>query len=89
MDFSLRVAPNPFSDKATVSYSLPAPANVSVKLYDVTGSLVSALASGRCSAGRHSVSISNPQSGRRLAQGIYLLRLETGGQETTKKLILE
>jgi hypothetical protein len=89
VDFSLRVAPNPFSGKATVSYSLPAPANVSLKLYDVTGSLVSALASGRCSAGRHSVSICNPQSGRRLAQGIYLLRLETGGQETTKKLILE
>jgi len=89
VDFSLRVAPNPFSGKATVSYSLPAPANVSLKLYDVTGSLVSALASGRSSAGRHWVSICNPQSGRRMARGVYLLRLETGGQETTKKLILE
>jgi len=89
VDYSLRVAPNPFVGKATISYSLPAPANVSLKLYDVTGSLVSVLASGRCSAGRHSVSICNPQSGRRMAQGVYLLRLETGGQETTKKLILE
>ena len=82
---SLRVAPNPFTNAATIAYSLPKAGNASLKLYDVTGKLVSVLAQGYVTAGSHSARV----EAATLAHGIYLLKLTTEGYSTTKKLILE
>jgi hypothetical protein len=83
--FSLRIAPNPFTSSATVSYSLPRAGAVSLKLFDVTGSLVTTFASGRANAGSHTYRV----DATKLARGVYLVKFEADGYRATKKLILE
>jgi N-acetylneuraminic acid mutarotase len=84
-DFRLQIAPNPFSGAATITYSLPQAGNVSLKLYDVTGTLVTTLSQGHANAGVYTTSI----DASTLARGIYLLKFESDGNTTTSKLIVE
>jgi hypothetical protein len=84
-DFRLQIAPNPFSGAATISYSLPQAGNMTLKLYDVTGTLVTTLVQGYHAAGSSSF-ITHRSS---FARGVYLLKLETETRITTSKLIIE
>jgi hypothetical protein len=81
----LRIAPNPFSDAALITYSLPKAGNIRLELYDVAGALVTTLAQGHHTAGSSSFIIHRSS----LARGIYLLKLETETRTTTSKLIVE
>ena len=85
----LFVSPNPFSlaRSPSISYFLPAAGNVSLRLYDITGKLVSTLASGYRPAGSHSYSLFTTR--RSFAAGVYLLKFEAEGYNTTEKLIVE
>ena len=85
--FALSIAPNPFSGMARVSYSMPQAGNVSLRLYDVTGKLVSTLVSGYHPVGSYSYSLPTAQFS--LASGIYLLKYESEGCTTTGKLVIE
>jgi hypothetical protein len=92
-DLRLEIFPNPFSRAVTVDYSLPQAGPVSLKLYDIRGTLVRTLVEGHQPAGLHSICVRVRSSGVPSASGIYLLRLETGnsGLATsvlTRKLIL-
>lgn len=77
-------APNPFRGSTQVAFSVPTARAVSIKLYDVQGREVRTLVSGMQSAGRHSVTL----SGRGLPAGVYLCRLEAGGQTAQRKILL-
>jgi hypothetical protein len=83
--FNLHVAPNPFTSAAAISYSVPQAGNVSLRLYDVAGKLVTTLAQGYTQAGSYTTSV----SAAKLASGIYLLKFNCDGNVTTQKLILE
>jgi hypothetical protein len=83
---SFTVAPNPFRGHTIISFSLARSSEVSLKLYDLTGKLVTVLASGRRAPGVYT-QVLERSSG--LASGIYLLRFDGDGQTTTRKLILE
>jgi len=82
---SMRIAPNPFSNATTISYALSRPGNVSLKVYDITGTLVTTLTEGHADAGSYCAHV----DATRLARGIYLLKLESEGTTTTTKLIVE
>jgi hypothetical protein len=82
---TFRIAPNPFTGRATVSYSLSRAGKLSLKLYDVTGALVTTLRTGFAAAGNYTANL----DATRLSHGIYLMRLETENESTTQKLILE
>jgi len=84
---SLRISPNPVRNGATISYSLPLPGRVSLRLYDVTGKLVRTLVNGCCPSGSYSYSLLTTHYS--LARGIYLLRLDTETRTATSKLIIE
>jgi hypothetical protein len=84
-DFALRTSPNPFRTATSISFALPKAGNVSLKLYDVTGSLVMTLANGYADAGSYSTQVNSTK----LAHGIYLLKLATDERTITQKLILE
>ena len=85
----LVIAPNPLTNATTISYSLAEPGNVCLKLYDVTGTLVSTLVEGHQTSGSHSISVHQRSSAVHLAAGIYILKLETDNTTTTAKLIIE
>jgi len=82
---ALRIAPNPFSSATTISYTLPKAGDYSLKLYDVTGTLVTTLASGYHAAGSSSFIVHRSS----LSSGIYLVKFATDGTTTTSKLIIE
>jgi hypothetical protein len=84
---SLEVRPNPMTDAALVNYSLSQPGDVTLRLYDVTGQLVSALVSGYRPAGSYSYSLLTTHYS--LAAGVYLLREEAGNARVTLKLVIE
>jgi hypothetical protein len=71
-----RPAPNPFSDEAVMSVSLPAAAGVRVAMVDVLGREVAVLADGPHEAGPHPIVI----SGAGLAPGVYVARVWVNGQ---------
>jgi hypothetical protein len=83
----LRIAPNPFTNTARITYSLPEGGNVRLALYDVTGKLVTTLASGYRAAGSSSLCLSAPRGA--FPRGIYLLKLEARGLSLSEKLIME
>jgi hypothetical protein len=82
---TLMIAPNPFTQTTQINYSLPKAGNVSLKLYDVTGSVVTILTKGALEAGNYTKQL----DAAHLARGIYVLRLETEATTLTRKLIVE
>jgi len=81
-------APNPFSSTTSMSFALPNAAPVSLSVYDVSGRLVSTLINRPMDAGMHQVSWDGRDSGgNSVANGVYLLRLEAGGETVTRDLV--
>ena len=77
--------PNPFAHAATLRFSIPAPAEVHLTVYDLLGRRVAVPAAGRYHAGVHQV----PWRPRGLAAGIYWARLEADGRLLdTHRLVL-
>lgn len=74
-DSELKIYPNPFSQEATLAFTLPAAQAYSVSLYDAKGALVKIIASGTGSAG---ACYSYQVSSHNLADGMYLVRLTVG-----------
>ncbi len=76
--------PNPFARATTIEYALLASGPVRLVVYDALGREVATLADGAQHAGRHTVVF----DGMPLPSGVYLYRLETGGQATTGLMTL-
>jgi len=81
----LTVSPNPAAGFTGIHYSVNRPGMVSLKLYDITGKLVSNLVNTSVKAGSYQRVIDASQ----LARGIYLVRLATDNSIATSKLIIE
>ncbi|OYD17125.1 hypothetical protein CH333_01810, partial [candidate division WOR-3 bacterium JGI_Cruoil_03_44_89] len=78
------VSPNPLSRPTTISFSIPRTEHVSMKVYDVTGSLASKLVDERLTAGTHSITINT----KNFASGVYFLRMDTGDFSGTRKFLV-
>jgi len=77
--------PNPFSGQTTIEYALPEAQEVRLVAYDVLGRRVAVLANGRKEGGFHRV---RWDAGDRLSSGTYLLRLQAGSSEVTRRVTL-
>ncbi len=82
--FILSSFPNPFNPTTTISFSLPKPGDVSLKVYDVTGRQVETLAEKRYDAGEHQVTF----DGTTLPSGIYFAQMTAGTVTQTRKMVL-
>ncbi len=76
--------PNPFATTLTIEYTLSAPANVTLTVYDLLGREVRALTRGPDSAGRHRVQVEVKD----LSPGPYVYRLKVGNRVITRSLTL-
>ncbi|MCK4414433.1 MAG: T9SS type A sorting domain-containing protein [Candidatus Eisenbacteria sp.] len=85
----LRVMPNPVREGSVIQYFLPGARIVDLTLHDITGRIVSRLASTEQGGGWHALSWSGlDDEGRRLASGVYLLRVDSGSKTTTGRILL-
>lgn len=83
------VKPNPVVQSTTISYALPAPADVSLQVFDIVGRLVANLSPGKRPAGVHQAEWNGRSAnGERARAGIYMVRLRAGGQVATSRLVL-
>jgi beta-glucanase (GH16 family) len=82
--------PNPFNPMTTISYELPGPGTVNLSIYDVTGKRIKRLVDGEAvEAGRHEVVWNGSNdTGRVVAAGVYLCRLDVGGRSETRRMTL-
>ena len=81
--------PNPFNSTTTIRFDLPAPHQVRLTVYNLTGQEIAELVRGPRRAGSYTLSWDGrDRDGRPLASGVYLYRLEAGDQVKVRKLLL-
>lgn len=83
----LSIFPNPFNSSTNIRYDLNTPAQTSIKIYDLKGTLVNIL-SDHIQLPGHYESIWNgtDQNGNAVKPGIYLVRLQTGRKVMTRSV---
>jgi hypothetical protein len=81
--------PNPFSFSTTIEYSLPHPSPAMLSIYNILGQRIARLAEPEASQGTNFFRWNGRNArGQRVASGLYLYRVEAGGEARTKKMIL-
>lgn len=76
--------PNPFNPSTLISYHLPKAGDVSVKVFDVMGRMVTELVNQNQTAGLHTVNF----NAANLSSGVYYYTVKSGSYTDTKKLLL-
>lgn len=76
--------PNPFNPSTVVGYRLSVAGNARLTVYDLLGREVAVLVNGSMPAGAHSVTF----DASTLASGVYVYKLEVGGQVMTRRMTL-
>ena len=76
--------PNPFNPSTAISYEIPKRSEVSIKIYDITGRLVTTLVDDVKNAGQHIVTFRANQ----LSSGVYFYRLQAGSYSAVKRMML-
>ncbi|MCP4573953.1 MAG: T9SS type A sorting domain-containing protein [bacterium] len=81
--------PNPFNPMTTISFSLPAPGQVKLLVYNLRGELVRTLANTNYEAGAHEIAWNGRNdAGAEVASGIYFARLASDHGILTRKMAL-
>jgi hypothetical protein len=82
-------SPNPVSAATTLRFGVRDAGRVRLAIYDVAGRRVALLEDGEFGTGEFTrVWDGNDTAGRRVAPGVYLVRLQTGSLQATDKLVL-
>ncbi|MFZ2325102.1 MAG: DUF4185 domain-containing protein [Ignavibacteriaceae bacterium] len=77
--------PNPFNPSTKISFSVPNRTNVSIKIFNALGELITELINKNYEAGHYEV-LFKASSG--LSSGVYFFRMEAGEFVQTNKMIL-
>jgi hypothetical protein len=83
-ELRLSASPNPFNPSTAIQWNQLEEGFARLAVYDLNGRLVQVVHEGRMAAGAHTASL----NAGGLSSGVYLLRLETAGQVTTRKMTL-
>ena len=82
--FITSIVPNPVSNSAIISFTIPQSQNISLKVFDVSGRLVSILADRTFEEGENEL-VWNAEE---VNAGVYFLRMETTSYSENLKLIV-
>jgi hypothetical protein len=81
--------PNPFAGESKIYYQIPERSRVSLKIYNITGQMVSTLVNDVKAAGYYYATWNGKNDqGVTLPNGIYFYRLEAGNNKATRKITL-
>jgi hypothetical protein len=84
----LDATPNPFRGAARLAYALARPGEVDLRVFDLRGRSVRTLERAHRPAGRHVATWDGRDASDAPAPaGLYFLRLETGGETLTRRLV--
>ena len=81
---TLKVYPNPFSDRLNIEFVPVADANAFIEIIDMTGRTISILFESQVKAGVQYKVVFKPEN---INPGIYFYRMKTGETITTGKLL--
>lgn len=76
--------PNPFNPATTIDYVIPVSANVTIRVFDLSGKMVSEIMNEFATAGKHSIRFDASQ----LPSGTYFYKITTNNFTDIKKMIL-
>jgi photosystem II stability/assembly factor-like uncharacterized protein len=76
--------PNPFNPSTIIKYNVSKAADITIKVYDISGKEIATLVQEYKTPGTYQVTF----SGDNLTSGVYFYRLETKTYSETKKMIL-
>jgi hypothetical protein len=86
--YAFKISPNPFLSKTTVTFALPYPTEVDIRIFDVSGRVVKKLVSGRLNSGYYDLVWSGQDNkGRIIPAGIYFVQITTGDFNAQEKVI--
>ena len=80
--------PNPFNPLVNARFVLSRGAQVQADVYDLTGRRIAVLADGWFEAGDHALQWDGRKAGRPVGAGVYLLRINTPGNNLLHKVML-
>lgn len=81
--------PNPTLGLATIAYTLPTALHLRIRVYDVAGRLVRTLIDSATPAGPgEAVWDGRDEAGRHVSPGVFFYRMEAGGWQSRRKMIL-
>lgn len=84
------IYPNPFREKANITFIVGKPSNVLIEVYDLLGSRIAMLTSKEYLAGSHSVEWNRLSSTNgRVAPGIYIVKMRADGYTSSKRIVIE
>jgi len=89
LSLDLAIHPNPFNPRTSLSFEVPTPGVVRLRVFDLRGRLIATLIDGVVEAGQHVASWSGrDREGRDVPSGVYLSRLEAGGEVVRARMTL-
>jgi hypothetical protein len=81
--------PNPFNPETEIKYDLPKESQVMLAVFNLVGQKVRTLVNNRTAPGRYSVTrTGTDQSGKTLASGVYIYRLQAGDFVQAHRMLL-
>ncbi len=84
VEYAFSAYPNPFNPATTLSFSVAAPGDVQLQLFNLAGQRVRTLVDGRYETGTYQVQL----DARDLPSGVYFSRFTAGTFVKTEKLVL-
>ncbi len=83
-------SPNPFTDMATINFSVTGTDPVSISIYNISGRMVNTIVDSESfSNGDHSVQWSGVDSnGNRVVPGVYFCRMNTGDSVMSNRMVM-
>jgi hypothetical protein len=86
---ALKISPNPVTSGADIKLAIPVAGKASLKVFDVQGRLVKTLLDEKIAAGEHAIHWGGSNAnGRRVASGIYFMKMETRKGSVVKKMVI-
>ena len=83
-EIQLICKPNPTTGETTIEYILPESGHVSLKLYTMTGQLISTITEAETTNGTHTITI----DGSKLSSGVYNLQMIVEGVKLNRLLVV-
>jgi flagellar hook assembly protein FlgD len=85
----IEVYPNPFNPSTTITFSIPETGRVRVSVYNIKGRKVKDLINTEMARGNHKLIWDGKDTNsRNVGSGIYLFKLESGGNTSIRKAML-